>query len=168
MHLNPTITSCWTPSGEQIKVESAGDDEKFQLFGSVNYRTGDIIFSEQERKRTSEYISHLEQLLSKYPASPIILITDNYSIHKTKAVKELERRHFGRLLQVYLPTYSPHLNPIEMLWRYVRRLVTHNHKFDTIAAVMEAVRRVLEELSKHADQVISIIGGKPLTKAEAT
>ena len=166
--MNPTITSCWSPSSEQVNVESAGNDEKHQLFGSVDYRTGDIIFSDQQRKRTSEYISHLEQILAKYPDRPIILITDNYQIHKTKAVKELERRHFGRLLQVYLPTYSPHLNPIEMLWRHVRRLVTHNYKFDTIAAVIEAVRRVLEQLSKHADQVLSIIGGKPLAKAEAT
>ena len=88
--------------------------------------------------------------------------------HRSKAVKELERRHFGRFLQVFLPTYSPHLNPIEMLWRHIRRLVTHNYRFDALAAVMEAVRLALEELSKQTEQVLSIIGGKPLTNAEAT
>jgi hypothetical protein len=60
------------------------------------------------------------------------------------------------------------LNPIEMLWRHIRRLVTHNYRFDALAAVMEAVRLALEELSKQTEQVLSIIGGKPLTNAEAT
>lgn len=168
MHLNPTVTACWTPSGEQIRIESAGNDEKYQVFGSVDYRNGDIVFTQEDRKRTGEYISHLEQILSKYSDRPVILITDNYQIHKTKAVKELERRYFGRFIQVYLPTYSPHLNPIEMLWRHVRRLVTHNCKFDTLAAVMQAVGLALETLSNQSEQVLSIIGGKPLPKAEAT
>jgi putative transposase len=168
MHLNPTVRDCWTPSGEQIRIESAGNDRKYQVFGSVDYRTGNIIFSQEERKRTAEYIAHIEQILSRYPDRPVILITDNYQIHKTKAVKELEHRHFGRLLQVYLPTYSPHLNPIEMLWRHIRRLVTHNYRFDTLAAVMQAVGLALEALSRQTEQVLSIIGGKPLAKAEAT
>jgi hypothetical protein len=166
MHLNPTITACWTPSGEQVKVESAGNDERYQVFGSVDYRTGDLVYSQNKRKRTSEYIAHIEQALSRWPDRPVVLITDNYSIHKTKAVKELERAHFGRLLQVYLPTYSPHLNPIEMLWRYIRHLVTHNYKFETIAAVMDAVGLAMETLSSAA--ILSVIGGKPLTTAEVT
>jgi len=166
MHLNPTITACWTPLGEQVKVESAGNEEKYQVFGSVDYRRGEIIFSQETRKRTCEYLSHLDQILSHWPGRPIVLITDNYQIHKTKAVKELERKHFGRFIQVYLPTYSPHLNPIEMLWRYIRRLVTHNYKFETIVAVMEAVTLALKGLE--ADQLLSIIGGKPLSEAEVT
>ncbi len=168
MHLNPTITACWTPSGEQAKIESAGNDEKYQVFGSVDYRCGELVFSQEARKRTSEYLSHLDQILSHWPDRPIVLITDNYQIHKTKAVKELERKYFGRFIQVYLPTYSPHLNPIEMLWRYVRRLVTHNYKFASLVAVMEAVASVLEALSSQANKIIAIIGGKPLTEAEAT
>lgn len=166
MHLNPTITACWSESGHQLKVESAGNDERYQVFGSVDYRSGDMVYSQQERKRTAEYVAHIEQVLLHWPDRPVVLITDNYSIHKTKAVKELERREFGRFVQVYLPTYSPHLNPIEMLWRYIRHLVTHNYKFDTLAAIMEMVGLALETLS--STTILSVIGGKPLKEAEAT
>ena len=166
MHLNPTIRACWTPSGEQIKIESAGNDEKYQLFGSVEYRSGEMVCSQFARKRTAEYLAHLEQVISNWPDRPIALITDNYQIHKTKKVKELERAHFGRFIQIYLPTYSPHLNPIEMLWRHIRRLVTHNYKFDTIKAVMEAVERAIQALS-NTDK-LTIIGAKPLAEADTT
>lgn len=166
MHLNPGITSCWTPSGEQSKVESAGSDERYQIFGCVDYRSGDLLISEQDRKRSAEFVLHIEQILLRWPDRPIVLICDNFQVHKTKAIKELERAHFGRLLLVYLPTYSPHLNPIEMLWRHIRRLVTHNYRFATLADVKEAVRAAFLLLSCPA--VLSIIGSEPLKRAEAT
>ena len=168
MHLNPTICACWTPSGEQVKVTSAGNDEKYQVFGSVEYRTGELVYSQEDRKRTEEYLAHLHQILCRWPDRPIVIITDNYQIHKTKAVKELERENFGRLIQVYLPTYSPHLNPVEMLWRHIRRLVTHNHFFGAADALKLAVLLALEQLSSQADSLLCIIGGKPLHQAEAT
>jgi putative transposase len=37
-----------------------------------------------------------------------------------------------------LPTYSPWLNPIEMLWRQFRREVTHCELFDSIEALLDA------------------------------
>ncbi len=116
-------------------------------FSGQIFMSGDLVCSQCERKRTAEYIAHIEQVLSHWPDRPIVLVTDNYQIHKTKAVKELKRREFGRFLQVYLPTYSPHLNPIEMLWRYIHHMVTHNYKFDTLAALMETEGRAQETLS---------------------
>ena len=41
----------------------------------------------------------------------------------------------GLLVLLYLPTYSPWLNPIEMLWRHFRREVTHCELFETVNAV---------------------------------
>ena len=168
MHLNPTITACWTEAGNQQEIESAGNDERYQIFGSVDYRSGDIVYQQQERKRSIEFIAHLEAVLSRWPERPVIVITDNYSVHKTKAVREYEREHFGRLLIVYLPTYSPGLNPIEMLWRHLRRLVTHNHRFESLLHIMEAVHNALEMLAMETESILSIIGGVPLRPAEAT
>lgn len=166
MHLNPTITACWSQSGSQVKVESARNDERYQVFGSVDYRTGDLVFSQEERKATTQFVSHVAQILERWPQNPIVLICDNFQVHKTKAVRDLEREHFGRLLLVYLPTYSPHLNPIEMLWRHIRRLVTHNYWFESLTALMSAVGSALEGLP--ADSILSIVGGTPLPRAEAT
>jgi len=166
MHLCPTTSACWSEAGKQVEIQSPGDDEKYQVFGSVNYRTGELIFNQEDHKATSEFVFHVEQLLARWQDRPIIVICDNYQVHKTKIVKELERRHFGRLMLVYLPTYSPHLNPIEMLWRHVRRLVTHNYRFPTLADLRQAVYNALEELPSLS--VLSIIGGKPLQNGNFT
>lgn len=168
MHLCPTISACWSESGKQIKVTSPGDDEKYQVFGSVDYRSGDLVFSQEDSKTTTEYIAHIEQLLARWSERPIILICDNYSVHLAKKVKELERKHFGRFMQVTLPTYSPTLNAIEMLWRYVRRLVTHNYRFQTLAELKDAAYSTFDVLAHTPDRVLSIIGGCRLKPAEST
>jgi len=168
MHLNPTISACWTDAGRQRKIESAGNDERYQIFGSVDYRSGDLVYNQEDRKRAVEFISHLEAVLAKWQDRPIVMITDNYSVHKTKAVRAFEREHVGRLLIVYLPTYSPGLNPIEMLWRNIRRLVTHNYKFDSLSAVKDAVKHTLETLADQTDRVLSIVGGIPPPSQETT
>jgi len=41
----------------------------------------------------------------------------------------------------YLPPYSSELNSIEHLWKDIRKNVTHNHLFESIADIMQAIRK---------------------------
>ena len=50
----------------------------------------------------------------------------------------------GRLVVLYLPTYSPWLNPIEMLWRHFRREVTHCEFFENMKALIGAAYEFFE------------------------
>jgi transposase len=59
---------------------------------------------------------------------------------------------------VPLPTYSPKLNLIERLWKYLHRKVTHNHLFEGIAALVAAVERFFADLSGSPAVVLSVIG----------
>ena len=47
---------------------------------------------------------------------------DNFSSHKSKLVRE-KAMEMGIYL-IYLPVYSPDLNPIEQIWRGVRRVLS--------------------------------------------
>ena len=57
-----------------------------------------------------------------------------------------------------LPTYSPTLNVIERLWKYLRRRVTHNHLFQSITELLAAVEDVVHTLSSQPEMVLSITG----------
>ena len=50
---------------------------------------------------------------------------DNSNTHEDEEVEVVVRGAAGRLVLLYLPTWSPWLNPIEMLWRHFRREVRH-------------------------------------------
>ena len=58
----------------------------------------------------------------------------------------------------YLPTYSPWLNPIEMLWRHFRREVTHCELFETVKVLIEASYDFFRRYNQTPDKVLSIIG----------
>ena len=49
----------------------------------------------------------------------ICLVLDNYSTHKSKFIKEVAE--ILNITLIYLPPYSPHLNPIEQIWRILKR-----------------------------------------------
>lgn len=57
-----------------------------------------------------------------------------------------------------LPTYSPWLNPIEMLWRHFRREVTHCELLDSIETSLDATRDFLDRYDRKPGSVRSIIG----------
>jgi transposase len=62
------------------------------------------------------------------------------------------------LVLMYLPTYSPWLNPIEMLWRQFRREVTHCELFVSIDALLEAARDFFDRYNSTPGGVRSVIG----------
>lgn len=51
----------------------------------------------------------------------IYLILDNYSVHKSKFIKKVAK--ILNIQLIYLPPYSPHLNPIEQLWRKMKNII---------------------------------------------
>jgi putative transposase len=62
---------------------------------------------------------------------------------------------------LYLPTYSPWLNPIEMLRRYFRRELTHCELFENIKALIEAPYTFFTQCNQHPEKVMSVIGALP-------
>ena len=67
----------------------------------------------------------------------------------------------GRLVLLYLPTYSPWLNPIEMLWRHFRREVTHCEIFEAVKLLIEAPYNFFSRYNTNPKDVLSIIGALP-------
>jgi transposase len=86
---------------------------------------------------------------------------DNSGTHEEDEVEAVVRGAAGRLVLLYLPTYSPWLNPIEMLWRQFRREVTHCELFASIHALLEATREFFDRYNQQPGGVRSILGAYP-------
>ena len=73
-------------------------------------------------------------------------------------MEEVVRAVAGRLILLYLPTYSPWLNPIEMLWRHFRREVTHCELFETMKALLAAGYDFFDRYNQCPERTLSVIG----------
>ena len=67
----------------------------------------------------------------------IIVVLDNFSTHVSNRVKK-EAEQLGMYL-VYLPPYSPDLNPIEFIWKSIKRAISI-----VFVENVEALRRIIE------------------------
>jgi putative transposase len=129
--------------------------------GAVEWRTGESIVITRRHKRRREVAELLETLLEQHPRGTVYVAWDNASTHEDDEVEAVLRGAAGRLVLLYLPTYSPWLNPAEMLWRQLRREVTHCELFESIDALLDATHAFFDRLNHTPGRALSIIGAHP-------
>ena len=148
----------WGPKGQQVMINTPGQPDKYYGIGAVNYQTGETLVQFQRHKRRKEIAQLLEALLEKHPSETIYVAWDNVNTHEDDEVEAVVRAAAGRLVLLYLPTYSPWLNPIEMLWRHFRREVTHCELFETKRALLAAAQDFFDRYNQCPEKILSVIG----------
>jgi len=151
----------WSPVGQQVMILTPKQPYKRYGLGAVNYHTGETVVIFRRRKRRKEVAELLQALLDKHPDETIYLAWDNANTHEDDEVEAVLRAACGRLILLYLPTYAPWLNPIEMLWRHFRREVTHCELYVSVKALLQAAQDFFERYNKIPQCVLSIIGAIP-------
>ena len=144
--------------GQQVMIPTPHQPYKRYGLGAVNYHTGETVVIFRRRKRRREVAELLHALLDRHPHQTIYVAWDNSNTHEDDEVEAVVRAACGRLLLLYLPTYSPWLNPIEMLWRHSRREVTHCELFDSVKALLQASQVFFDRYNHMPHLVLSIIG----------
>jgi transposase len=157
----PTLRAMWSPKGQQTMIPTPGQPYKRYGLGAVNYYTGETVVLFRRRKRRREVAELLQALVDRHPTGTIYVTWDNASMHEDDEVEAVVRGAAGRLVLLYLPTYSPWLNPIEMLWRHFRREVTHGELFENMDALLKAAQDFFDRHNRIPNQVLSIIGAHP-------
>lgn len=142
-------------------IRTPGQNRTHYGIGAVNYFSGETVVIVREHKRRLEMAELLRCLLEKHPDQIIYVAWDNASTHRDGAVEAVLKLAKGRLVLLYLPTYSPWLNPIEMLWRHFRREVTHCEFFVSMQELTAATLDFFDRYNHSPTSVLSIIGAIP-------
>jgi transposase len=157
----PTLKAMWSPKGQQVMIATPYQPKKYYGIGAVNYHTGETTVIFRRRKRRPQIAEFLQCLLDKHPDETLYVAWDNVNTHQDDEVEAVVRAAAGRLVLMYLPTYSPWLNPIEMLWRHFRREVTHCELFATVEKLLAASQDFFRRLNLTPNLTLSIIGAVP-------
>ena len=108
--------------------------KNFWLYTAVNPRTGDEFSLELPEVNADMMTTYLAHFRTAFPSSPLILVMDQAGWHKAKDLSVPEG-----ITLVFLPPYSPELNPIERLWRWLRLHVCRNRLFHSLDDVEAAL-----------------------------
>lgn len=131
VQLTPTLTRMWYPRNTQPEPTMwTGTRLKTHVFGCVNAKTGRFHSIQTDRINSHYFLQLLRKIKSIYKGKRIIIILDNAKWHKAKKVwKYLDSKSISFL---FLPPYSPDMNPVEMIWKMLRKDVTHNYFHETL------------------------------------
>ena len=135
-----TVTRTWSLKGKQPNILTSSGRNKIGYYGAVDLVTGKLITMQEEKFTQYTFQSFLDHLLY-FANNKIILLLDNAMWHHAKRIQKYIEEHKDRLELLFLPPYSPDLNPIERVWRVTRKYCTHNHYFPTPYALDSALTK---------------------------
>ena len=119
-------------------------------YGAVRLRDGKFTYRPERDKFNGEtFFSFLKQLrtVSCHSARKVIVIADNARYHHAKLHKPWRQKNAEKFEIMFLPPYSPQLNPIERIWKLTRRLAVHNRYFFSLQEVVDAIEFVFNKWS---------------------
>ena len=148
----------WAPRGQQPLVKTCGKRKGYKIWGLIEYFTGRLFYQGQiERFTAARYCAFLTTVLAA-TERPLIVIQDGARYHTARATQDFVAQHADRLTVYQLPAYSPDYNPIEHLWRNIKRQNTHNRYFPAFSDLTTAVESALLHFQHHPQVVKQLMG----------
>jgi len=124
--------------------------------GSYNYGTGQITVDFHEKGNYQTFKKHLKKILRVYKKhSKIIIVVDNVRFHHAKLLKKWLSLN-EKIEIIYLPPYSPELNPVERAWWYMRKKITHNRYVHTLEDRIIAFWKMFSHFQKPNEELLKI------------
>lgn len=169
MALLPSLTRTWMVRGEQLQVKAPGSNKKQSVSASVDLAEGSILWRTDEKRNAEQFCATMSECAARSSARGrlAVILTDNAPSHKvgkTGIVRGKLDKLAGQVVLVYLPTYSPHLQPVERLWRQWRPNVTHNHTRVNLAELQADSDSWLSRTSANPKAVLCMLASKTMVK----
>ena len=139
--LKPTLGRYWSRKSQR-PVESVNPGyENFYVYSSVPLQPGEAFSLFLPWVNTDMMNLYLEELSLAYADQELLIIGDQAGWHQAKAL-----RLPCNIRVEPLPPYSPELNPTERLWRWLRRHMCRNRRFDSNETLMDALQEALRKM----------------------
>jgi transposase len=118
---NTQTAKAWIKKGQEKHIPANSGRKRVNLNGALNALDPcEAVVVEAETVNAQTTISLYEKLLKKNPAKKLILICDNAPYYHSQLLQDWLKGQ-PLIKQWFLPTYSPNLNIIERLWRFMKK-----------------------------------------------
>jgi transposase len=149
------LCSLW--SFVRLFVRAASGRQRFNVLGAWNAVTRQLVAVTNTTVVNTETMCELLQKIADLGLTgPITLVLDNARYQRNAVVQSLAESLGITLL--FLPSYSPNLNLIERLWKFIKRRTLYGRYHPTFAEFRAAIEQTLAELpTQHASDLVSLM-----------
>jgi transposase len=166
IHGMEVLYYCWLPKGKRLELGVGGGRKRVNILGAFcpdDHEYLDRRYTDKNLTAQS-VIDLLEQMRLKHPETKQFRIyLDNARYQHAKVLQawvEQTKKDQGVTFDlVYLPAYSPNLNLIERLWKFLRKkaLQTWHESFEKM---QEAIAKVLDNLCDYKEELRTLMTEK--------
>lgn len=143
---NPVIARAWQFAGEEIRLLPE-KGQRLSVFGLLNQKCEGKFWASEKTIKSEFVIECLEEWIKDKTERPRVLVLDNARIHRSQKMQgklaEWEEKGFYIF---NLPTYSPHLNIIEILWRKMKYKWLKPEDYASFEKLTKAIKGILSKL----------------------
>jgi len=133
-------------SVERIFIPAPSGRQRFNVLGALNAVTHEMITVTNDTYITAQSVcALLEKIVVRYAGIPITLILDNARYQRCALVMDKARSLNIELC--FLPPYSPNLNLIERVWKFVKKKCLYSQYYEKFPAFKQAISMCLQETS---------------------
>jgi len=132
-------SNCWAPPKTRPVVPSQRVREYKTVYGAVSPMDGDSFFMVLDKSNTENMSLFMSELSKKFPDDLILLVMDRASWHTANALNK-----HANIWRFFIPPRTPEMNPIEIVWREIRKLGFKNKAFSSIGEVVQKFNEVVE------------------------
>ena len=144
---NTQVSYGWICKGERKEICSNTGRKRINISGALDLLEQKVHFQEDSMLNAEATISFFEKIEKAYPTKKKIhLFCDNARYYKNKKVREYLEK--SKIEAHFLPPYSPNLNPIERLWKWMKERVLYNTYYQDFESFKHAIFGFLESLSR--------------------
>ena len=112
----------WIKKGQDVSIPANTGRKRININGAINAHDVTDVVIDEAPTISFESTQHLiEKIVQKHPFETIYLYHDNARYYYAKQLREWLKTQYPKVKQVFLPPYSPNLNLIERLWKFLRK-----------------------------------------------
>ena len=156
-HRDVDLGYTWGPVGKRVwrVSDCPGLSERINWYGAYDFTAGQCLIWAKGNCNTDHTAEFLERVADWVDATKrrVVIIWDGAPWHRANRLKEGAARRGMELLP--LPSYSPDLNPIEGLWKWMREEVTQHVCHATLADLFGACQAFVETLNTNPEAVVT-------------
>ena len=141
--LHTSTSRCWGMKGKPLKVKVKQCYDNFYVYSSVSPVNGESFTLFLPYVNTEVMNIYLAELKAEYPSDEMIIIMDQAGWHKSKDLIIPDGIEL-----VFLPPYSPELNPVERLWKFLKTNVLHNIAHTSINSLQDKLIAFMRDIDE--------------------
>jgi len=154
---NTRPSKAWIQKGVTKYIKTNTGRKRINLNGAYNPENQDIIIREDDSINAQSTIELFKQIEIHYPKSrKIYVIADNARYYRCRLVSEYLKN--SKIVLIFLPPYSPNLNLIERLWKYMRKKVINTIYYQNFEDFKKAIMDFFQNTDLHKLEIAQFVG----------